>query len=221
MDCTDGLKDLYEDKDGQRKEEIQSLSGPNEFTEFYNRLKSIREFYRKHPGEVSVPMSLEFEEYTKMRESNNEDFINLVEFKDEEGYGKYLDLHEHYEKYLNLKGAERVDYISYLGTFDRLFDIPKERKGFEYRKYIDNLLEYLYDFLTRIKPLTDFDTILADVQKEFLPQWENGQFPGWPVSRCKRSLYLYLTLILMIHNNIHLFLERDSYWSLSPHWSSS
>lgn len=29
-----------------------------------------------------------------------------MEFSDEEGYGKYLDLHECYEKYINLKGIE-------------------------------------------------------------------------------------------------------------------
>lgn len=34
----------------------------------------------------------------------------MVEFSDEEGYGKYLDLHECYEKYINLKGIEvRLD----------------------------------------------------------------------------------------------------------------
>lgn len=32
--------------------------------------------------------------------------IDFVEFTDEEGYGKYLDLHECYEKYINLKGIE-------------------------------------------------------------------------------------------------------------------
>ena len=35
---------------------------------------------------------------------------DLVEFSDEEGYGKYLDLHECYVKYVNLKGIE-VCYI--------------------------------------------------------------------------------------------------------------
>jgi Pre-mRNA-splicing factor SF3A3, of SF3a complex, Prp9 len=29
-----------------------------------------------------------------------------VEFTDEEGYGKYLDLHENYVKFINLKGIE-------------------------------------------------------------------------------------------------------------------
>lgn len=32
--------------------------------------------------------------------------LDLVEFTDEEGYGKFLDLHECYEKYINLKGIE-------------------------------------------------------------------------------------------------------------------
>jgi hypothetical protein len=31
---------------------------------------------------------------------------DMVEFTDEEGYGKYLDLHECYEKFVNLKGIE-------------------------------------------------------------------------------------------------------------------
>lgn len=31
---------------------------------------------------------------------------DIVEFTDEEGYGKYLDLHECYEKFINLKGIE-------------------------------------------------------------------------------------------------------------------
>jgi Pre-mRNA-splicing factor SF3A3, of SF3a complex, Prp9 len=30
----------------------------------------------------------------------------MVEFTDEEGYGKYLDLHELYIMYINLKGVE-------------------------------------------------------------------------------------------------------------------
>ena len=33
-------------------------------------------------------------------------FVDLIEFTDEEGYGKYLDLHEVYDKFLNLRGIE-------------------------------------------------------------------------------------------------------------------
>ena len=48
-------------------------------------------------------MSVEFEEISKLREANEENVI-MVEFTDEEGYGKYLDLHECYNLYLNIKG---------------------------------------------------------------------------------------------------------------------
>lgn len=33
---------------------------------------------------------------------------DMVDFTDEEGYGRYLDLHDCYLKYINLKGAEVV-----------------------------------------------------------------------------------------------------------------
>lgn len=58
MESTRVLKEIYEDKDGQRKEEVALLSGPNEFVEFYNRLKQIKEFYKKHPNEVNTHLSL-------------------------------------------------------------------------------------------------------------------------------------------------------------------
>lgn len=29
---------------------------------------------------------------------------------------------------------QKLDYITYLSTFDQLFDIPKERKNAEYRR---------------------------------------------------------------------------------------
>lgn len=36
-----------------RKEEIQSLSGPNELAEFYERLRHLKDFHRRYPGEVT------------------------------------------------------------------------------------------------------------------------------------------------------------------------
>lgn len=40
---------------------------------------------------------------------------DLVEFTDEEGYGRYLDLHDCYLKYINLKSSEVSGCIS-VGT---------------------------------------------------------------------------------------------------------
>lgn len=58
MSSTNKLIELYEDKDGQRKAEVASLTGPNEFNEFYGRLKQIKDFYRRHPNEVRTLGSL-------------------------------------------------------------------------------------------------------------------------------------------------------------------
>ena len=55
-----------------RRDEITALTGPNEFGEFYNRLKQIKEFHRRHPGEVFVPMSVEFDELKKIRETSGD-----------------------------------------------------------------------------------------------------------------------------------------------------
>ena len=59
-DISDKLLNVYEDKDGLRKEEINSIAGPNEFAEFYGRLRSIKEYHRKYPNEVAEPMQMEF-----------------------------------------------------------------------------------------------------------------------------------------------------------------
>lgn len=37
---------------------------------------------------------------------------DLVEFTDEEGYGRYLDLHDCYLKYINLKSSEVSGHVS-------------------------------------------------------------------------------------------------------------
>lgn len=183
INATTSLRELYEDKDGERKTEVAALSGPNEFSEFYSRLKQIKEFYKKHPNEVSVPLQVEFDELSKMYTGNAGDIENsslLVEFSDEEGFGRYLDLHECYNIYLNLRNVEKSDYITYLMTFDHVFDIPKERKNMEYKKYLETLINYLHGFVSRVRPLLDLDAEMVQVQKNFEQQWQVGQFPGWP-----------------------------------------
>ncbi|XP_028411958.1 splicing factor 3A subunit 3-like [Dendronephthya gigantea] len=180
LSCSDSLLTLYEDKDGMRKEEVSALSGPNEFAEFYSRLRLIKDYHRKYPNEVAEPMQMEFVKMKENRENPSEDMQNLVDFSDEEGYGKYLDLHEAYDKYINIKGIEKQDYLTYLETFDRLFDIPKEKKTHEYKRYIIFLLDYLYDYCQRVQPLLDIEKEMKETEEEFENNWSQGSFPGWP-----------------------------------------
>ncbi|KAF8570098.1 hypothetical protein P879_06360 [Paragonimus westermani] len=173
------LKDMYEDKDGMRKMDIQALSGPNEFNEFYDRLKQVRDFHRKHPEEICVPMSAEFERYKEMREKPEEANAVLIEFSDEESYGRFLDLHDVYKKYLNVKGVPRIDYLTYISFFDRLYDISRDKKGIAYKTYLEDLLAYLEDFLSRARPIVDYEEEMKDALAKFETQWSQGTFPGW------------------------------------------
>ncbi|XP_031572757.1 splicing factor 3A subunit 3-like [Actinia tenebrosa] len=120
-------------------------------------------------------------EFLKLKdgEARADDNPNLVEFTDEEGYGKYLDLHEVYDMFLNLKGIERIDYLTYLDNFDRLFDIPKEKKNTDYKRYIQAMFDYLYGYFQRVEPLYDVDKELSSLEDEFELQWIQGKFPGW------------------------------------------
>lgn len=46
------------------------------------------------------------------------------------------------------------------------------------------LLEYLQDYTDRVKPLLDQNDLYGKVLIDFEKKWENGTFPGWPVSLC-------------------------------------
>jgi len=199
---TTNLFNLIEDKDGARKKEIQSLSGPNEFSEFYSRLKAIIQYHKKPvngvENPVNVPMSIEFENMLKSIQDADDELSTIVTFTDEEGYGKFLDLNEIYQKYVNLKSIERVDYLKYLSQYDHLFSIPKDKKvNQEYKRYLESLNDYLSDYIKRVKPLYDIDSELAAAVIEFEKKWEEGTFPGWQKETTgaltKSGAYLDLT----------------------------
>merc|ERR1712048_210762 len=174
------LSTLYQDDDGLRKEEISSISGPNEFAEFYGRLRTVKQYHRKYPNEVAEPMQMEFLKLKEIREAPIDEQEFLAEFSDEEGLGRYLDLHEAYTQFTNVKGIEATDYLTYLVSFDRLFDIPKEKKTNEYLRYITTLLDYLFNIMQRIKPLHNLEAEFEEVEKEFETKFTSGNFPGWP-----------------------------------------
>ena len=55
--------------------------------------------------------------------------MNLEEvFSGEEYYGRFVDLHEVYKKYVNLPNVSRVDYVTYMSSFYSFKDISIETK---------------------------------------------------------------------------------------------
>lgn len=96
---------------------------------------------------------------------NRDNELYLVDFTDEESYGKFLDLNEHFHMYLNLKNivgnsASKIDYLSYLNTFDHFYVIPKNKKfSADYQKYLESLLQYLEGYIVRVKPLMPLEDV--------------------------------------------------------------
>ena len=84
------LKELYADKDALRGE-LDSLSGdgPNVYSLFYERLREAKENYRKYPRTVPPP--------DKVLQ-----FAPAPDFTGAESFGRFLDLTELHEQYINL-----------------------------------------------------------------------------------------------------------------------
>uniref|UniRef100_A0A1I7XUQ6 SF3A3 domain-containing protein n=1 Tax=Heterorhabditis bacteriophora TaxID=37862 RepID=A0A1I7XUQ6_HETBA len=141
--CTEGLERLYEDLDGARKREMNAIAGPNEFAEFYSRLKLLKDAHRRNPDE-------------EMADPERPE-IDMVQFTDEEGYGRFLDLHALFVQYINLKAIKRIDYITYIGQFEKFADIPRNttKKTGAYKEYLLALKAYLASFIERTRPMFD------------------------------------------------------------------
>lgn len=59
-------------------------------------------------------------------------------FSGEEGGGRFLDLNAVFERFVNLKGVRKNDYLLYLSEFDDFEGLyPKEtKKTVEYKQYV-------------------------------------------------------------------------------------
>lgn len=174
---THKLIEIYEDNDNARKDEIaalggQTANGTNLFSAFYDRLKEIREYHRKHPAARVVDGNEEYEALLKEEP--------VIEFTGEEAFGRYLDLHELYNQYINSKFGEPIEYSAYLDLFSQIENIPRKKKSTrQYKEYLENLLEYLIYFFQRTEPLQDLDRILSKVVSEFEEHWAERKVQGW------------------------------------------
>ncbi|KAL0299670.1 UNVERIFIED_CONTAM: Splicing factor SF3a60 [Sesamum calycinum] len=177
---THKLIEIYEDKDNARKDEIAALGGQsstsanvNVFSAFYDRLKEIREYHRRHPAaRYVVDTNDEYEQLLKEEP--------VIEFTGEEAFGRYLDLHELYNDYINSKFGKQIEYSAYLDVFSDPARISRKLKlTRQYQEYMQKLLEYLVYFFERTEPLQDLDRIFSKVIAEFEEQWSNGLVEGW------------------------------------------
>eukprot|EP00958_Prasinococcus_capsulatus_P001954 scaffold176_cov356-Prasinococcus_capsulatus_cf.AAC.9 len=185
---------IYADADGSRKEEIQELGSGNVFAGFYDRLKSfgactrktcahaatrlchlvqeVREYHRKYPD---APID---NEASEIQEVVSEE--PWIDFTGEEGFGKYLDLHELYSIFVNAKFGKKCEYAEFLTELGRFELIPKQAKFCkEYKEFLERLLTYLTEFHRKVEPLQSLEQVLRTAVSGFESKWDSGQLPGW------------------------------------------
>ena len=152
-----------------RTKEIQAItSGSTEFTEFYHRLKGIKDYHRRIPNQLARP----FHPDSLLIDSELEDTQLETLFTGDEGFGRYLDLNILFQDYLNLKFVKRLNYLQYLGEFDKFNAIQKESKLLpEYSAYLEAMKMYLESFFKRAKPLFDLEKLKRDQLALFEEQW--------------------------------------------------
>ncbi len=166
---------IYADEDGARKEDIAALRGDNVFSNFYDRLKEMRDYHRRFSNdELTGP---EEEADAAMAAA----FAPTLPFSGEEGLGRYLDLLEHHAAWVNAKFGAQIEYHAYVaGLATHLDDIPRpQRLTRPYAAYTEGLLAYMRSFHERTQPLAPLDAQWARLRAEFDAQWEAGEVPGW------------------------------------------
>jgi splicing factor 3A subunit 3 len=92
--------------------------------------------------------------------------------------------------------------LKYLSEYDHLFQIPREKKNQDYKRYLDSLFEYLYGYLERVKPLLDIRNEVEKAVEDFEKKWSEGTFPGWPVIF---YIIYHIYILLLIKNLLFLY----------------
>jgi len=150
------------------------MSGSTVFSSFYDQLKNVREYHRKFPAQP-VTENQEQVLLTEVLESAPD-----KGFTGEESEGRYVDMHELHEAYLNVKGVERVDYCSYLKQCTDIGAIPKASALTNgYTRYIKSLREYWLSFLQRTQPLMPLSKLLEAAEADFDGRWARGEVARW------------------------------------------
>ncbi|KAI9189760.1 Pre-mRNA-splicing factor sap61 [Blastocladiella emersonii ATCC 22665] len=175
-DTATTLSATYEDENGARAAELEKISGPGALGEFYTRLDSLVEYHQRNPGEEVEPMELEF-----MNPDAAADDTRLLDtvFSGEEHYGHFVDLHEQYKVFVNLKDATKCSYVAYLETLTQFDQFPVPSKNAEYKDYVTSVYEYLRGFIERAQPMFDLDVYENTSFEQFNAAWSAGTLAQW------------------------------------------
>lgn len=187
------LQALYDDTQGAREKELANLSitaAATGLDHFYEQLDEVRTHHSRYPDDdrvddLSAQLRLHFPDAAAgpadaPEEGDVDRFATL--FNDEEHFGRYLDLHEHYKRWINLKGGLAVPYAKYVETFDALArDLSaEEKRESSFVAYLTALEAYVLSFWQRLAPLeypTEQAARIREEAKSALGTLPNGAGP--------------------------------------------
>lgn len=125
--------------------------------DFYKELKALKNHHRNHNYGPDSRLTREIELEATRNEFRLSDTQMEAKFSGEEHYGKYLDLIEVFNEFLNLKNQSKIDYFKYIKIFDDFDQIVERRSdgegGERYLCYLERLSKYLENFIERAMPL--------------------------------------------------------------------
>ena len=183
------LLSIYNDAEGLRTKEIQTISTGDPFDAFYKQLSEIKNFHRRYPNE---PVENLERAYKRKAPGEGESATTEVDnmFTGEEAFGRFLDLTMLHEDYLNIPinknipNNKRVTYLQYLQTFDQF--VPPymsmkraDKNTDQFFTYVGRLADYLESFLRRTRPLEDLDKVFTSIDRDFEKAWGANEIPGW------------------------------------------
>uniref|UniRef100_A0A0N4ZU64 Matrin-type domain-containing protein n=1 Tax=Parastrongyloides trichosuri TaxID=131310 RepID=A0A0N4ZU64_PARTI len=159
MDLSKKIYDILDDNGGKFENEKDIMKSQNPFVEFYKDFKDLKDYYKVNTEEIGSSLTVEFQK--AYEEIGNE--ADMIDFTDEEGYGKFLDLTSMLLLYLNLKDMKKIEYLEYVGNFDNFDKISEgTKKTTNYKHYLNELYDYLYNFTKKAKPLINLDARLGE-----------------------------------------------------------
>jgi len=99
--------EIYQDKDGMRTDDINALAGQrgdkkagDVWTSFYDKVKEVKDYHRRFSVNQGLPEVQNAQWfYQNAFASDRSEAL----FSGEEDFGKRVDMHEHYVKFINIK----------------------------------------------------------------------------------------------------------------------
>lgn len=162
------LKNIYEDELGVRQDEMSELSGRNAFHTFYQKVREVKK--PKNTGMI----------YSFSVKTEEVDMKIDEKWSGPEWQGRFLDLQEYYQIFVNLLQENKrkvCNYRYYVKTFHHFHRIHV--KNSQYKKYLEKLLYYLIYFWDRRFPLYSSKKIKKHCLKNFQKKWTTKNLPGY------------------------------------------